>query len=868
MKFTLIKLTAFLSLISCHALAADYFVATNGTDANPGTEAQPLATIQAGVNKLQPGDTLLVRGGTYRETVTFPKSGTPEKPITLKPFANEKVVISGCDILTGWTREEGNRWKTKAVWTLGAGRNQLFYGGEAKREARHPNVSEPGLELPVEGLNPLQPTFASYSAISEKIVAGVSAKSKEANDWKGGIYYGIHWKGYSAQTGIISSSRPEGVLTMEKPTTRWWWWSKDATPWAAFEWGRGMIVGHRNALDAPGEWVREADGTLLFLAPGRESPEGKVEFKRRHLALDLTNRSHIRVEGIQVKGASALLRGSESCALDRCSFDYITHFTRFDDGRNGHIDKLGDRGALLRGEVAVLIGGRRNTVTNSRFSHSAGGGLYVEGYANTIHNNLIEEISYTCTYLGGVMIGWNGEMLSGGHTITHNTIRRASRTLIHMDGGSGTRDGKPQPFAAMLISNNHLYDGMMQSRDGGLLNSFHTNAGAYNGTSTDFSRNIIHDGYDPMVIHNGWNLGLVYWDNATYNLNSHHNLLWNKPGTMDLPVMLNSPSVNSQWTDNRFHKNHSGGLQALKPMDFPDGKPFPAGHDFTSPPPVPAWGPKLVGQSDLGGRELKPGSSITQAVDLSGEPQSIVLRYQCNVRHLNQGILPRSLTNTGGSRAIFNVDSKALELSPKLRLKYGAIQNAVAGEYFKLPKADLGEGYETLSFIWASANPAEKWLEIRLGDPKAEPIARLVLPNTNATVAFDPPNRALYPFQEMRMSLPATLRGTGDVYFTVGGGDGKEIGQISTIRFEHYRKPVELLPNEGRIEVRLDKPDGQLLTTLYPQATEGGLCETIGPIEKGIPAGKHELHFIYQSRAPAVIRLDALRLERGASSQP
>jgi hypothetical protein len=54
-----------------------------GDDAKPGTEAQPLATIQAAVNKLQPGDTLLIRGGVYQEPVTFPTSGAAEKPILI-----------------------------------------------------------------------------------------------------------------------------------------------------------------------------------------------------------------------------------------------------------------------------------------------------------------------------------------------------------------------------------------------------------------------------------------------------------------------------------------------------------------------------------------------------------------------------------------------------------------------------------------------------------------------------------------------------------------------------------------------------------------------------------------------------------------
>lgn len=84
-------------------LATDLYVANNGNDHNPGTKSEPLATIQSAVNRLQPGDTCLIRKGIYRETVTFPRSGTAQKPIAVKPYGSERVTVSGCDSVTGWT---------------------------------------------------------------------------------------------------------------------------------------------------------------------------------------------------------------------------------------------------------------------------------------------------------------------------------------------------------------------------------------------------------------------------------------------------------------------------------------------------------------------------------------------------------------------------------------------------------------------------------------------------------------------------------------------------------------------------------------------------------------------------------------------
>jgi MYXO-CTERM domain-containing protein len=68
------------------ALAADYYVATTGSDSNAGTLAQPFATLQKGANVAVAGDTVWIRGGTYSITtpatagagINFTKSGTSD----------------------------------------------------------------------------------------------------------------------------------------------------------------------------------------------------------------------------------------------------------------------------------------------------------------------------------------------------------------------------------------------------------------------------------------------------------------------------------------------------------------------------------------------------------------------------------------------------------------------------------------------------------------------------------------------------------------------------------------------------------------------------------------------------------------------
>ncbi len=70
-----------------------WYVAPWGSDGNPGTFTAPFRTIQYGVARLAPGDRLILRGGTYRETVTIARQGTPELPIVIQGYGDEQVVI-------------------------------------------------------------------------------------------------------------------------------------------------------------------------------------------------------------------------------------------------------------------------------------------------------------------------------------------------------------------------------------------------------------------------------------------------------------------------------------------------------------------------------------------------------------------------------------------------------------------------------------------------------------------------------------------------------------------------------------------------------------------------------------------------------
>jgi hypothetical protein len=69
------------------------YVSVDGSDGNPGSLSRPWRTIAFAAGQLRPGDTLLIRGGTYLELPTVTASGTAAAPITIQSYPGESAVI-------------------------------------------------------------------------------------------------------------------------------------------------------------------------------------------------------------------------------------------------------------------------------------------------------------------------------------------------------------------------------------------------------------------------------------------------------------------------------------------------------------------------------------------------------------------------------------------------------------------------------------------------------------------------------------------------------------------------------------------------------------------------------------------------------
>ena len=135
---------------------ADFWVAPQGNDVNPGTAEKPFATlarVKAAAGQriaagLKNDLVVMIREGTYElgETLLFgpEDSGTEKHSVTYRAYAGEKVVLSGGRRVTGWRPAAGGVSTARARGSKQEGWNSrnFYVNGRRAIHARTPNADD------------------------------------------------------------------------------------------------------------------------------------------------------------------------------------------------------------------------------------------------------------------------------------------------------------------------------------------------------------------------------------------------------------------------------------------------------------------------------------------------------------------------------------------------------------------------------------------------------------------------------------------------------------------------------------------------------------------------------------------------------
>jgi hypothetical protein len=126
-------------LIIANILSSEtYYVSPDGNDNYSGSRDNPFASIQEGHDRVQPGDTLYLRGGTYYPSArtNFTKDGGTDSYYVVLSFPGELPIIDGENIPDGninhgstttWAFNNANYWKIIGPIKLTNGRGAGVY---------------------------------------------------------------------------------------------------------------------------------------------------------------------------------------------------------------------------------------------------------------------------------------------------------------------------------------------------------------------------------------------------------------------------------------------------------------------------------------------------------------------------------------------------------------------------------------------------------------------------------------------------------------------------------------------------------------------------------------------------------------------
>lgn len=538
--------------------AADFFVSPDGDDTHDGRSVErPWRTLRHAALQLTPGDRCLIRAGIYRETVRPARSGEPGRPITFMPYENERVVIHGCDPISGWERQPDGVWRAPMpggffVSSMNQA-DQLFAGDRMLHEARWPDPTE-HLSLPDKA------SFGGSISKTRDEDANLTHGAFEDErlpDWPddtlvgAGIYVQPNRNAWSwTFSGVVTAQRGRQITFQSHNDS-----GKTGHPDTYDPKSRYFLYGHRALLDAPGEWWHDRDAGYVHLIPleGVEPGRDTIQAKRRDYGFDLSERSHIRIQGLEMFACTITTdaasggdgigfddsgkkrypwRGKNSVAtsrdviIDGVTGRYLSHFTDV----SGHF-------YLQWGQNSgIVLSGEDHIVRNCDLQYSAGNGITLLGRRHRALNNLIQDVNYLSTDCAAINTG--GATVAEDHEIAFNTIRRCGR---HGISYRKLTNSDPTRLRAR-IHHNDISRCMLQDWDGGGMYAAYDDHGCLR-----IDHNRIHSmvGYTVAGIYPDFCKNLIIDHNAVWNVEWAILLQGNKDGMVNALVHHNTLVVHN-----------------------------------------------------------------------------------------------------------------------------------------------------------------------------------------------------------------------------------------------------------------------------------------------------------------------------------
>jgi len=484
---------ACLLAISGTVSAADYYVAKSGNDNGSGSERDPFLTIGKAVEQLEPGDTLLIREGVYRESVTLTTSDRQDSPITIQAYGLDQVEISGVDAV-------------KAEWKLHDAAKGI-YSIRMDPEILHEAIVGDSFQVFVDkhSLLPARWPNTSYDEIMTR--KGWQEGGKRARfghfdvpelvgsdlDLEGvDIYLNIIHQFFTWKREVTAFDPKTGRLEYPQDIVVGSHFFKEGSYWDRQGWSDDYfyLQGSYELLDYPGEFHYDADaGVLYMIPPSGEDPNASVvEIKTRLYGIRGENLAHVHLEGLNFFGSTF--------RFERCNHMHLSAVTALFPIAQQDVAEV--RGQMEWERVRTGVTGSHNVLEDVYVAYSKTSGLNVGGNHNLLENSIIHNACYS----GSLVDKCVG---SGGNSvIRRSTIFNSGNVGVHFVG------------PGFLFELNHVYNNGLLSKD---VSSVYTSSERT--MRSRITRNWVHDN---MATSGGQ---AIRGDDLTRGLTVDHNVIWN-----------------------------------------------------------------------------------------------------------------------------------------------------------------------------------------------------------------------------------------------------------------------------------------------------------------------------------------------------
>jgi len=550
---------------------ADFYVAADGSDNNPGTLEAPLASLDAARSAVQAkiasglkGDiTVYLRGGTYlmEKPVEFTSldSGTRDHKITYASYPGETALLSGGRAITGWEKGEGNRWTVTLPEVAEGGWRfrQLFADGERLPRGRYPNA----------------PDLARVAGVSDDLTGIVLDSSPGIENLAGMNAELVMFQNWSISRAAITSSS-DRTVKLQNPMG----WVGHGAMTSASNNKPAYIENALDLVDVPGEWyLDEASGTLTYQAAEGEDPNARSFV------------APVAESLLEIRGtAEEPIRNLHFAGIDFAHTRWPLPEFGYMGIQAGHYGTSIEEPTYVLPLAITFLYAEGCSIANARIAHLGACGI---GFGAGARGNRVEGCTLTDIGGNGIMVGWRGvgemaqetddedsylsadwtrpvdvpldNVLTGnlvercgavnhgcvgifdafaqGTQITHNVVRDMPYTGISVgfrwnESNTSQRD--------TLVAHNHVHDTMKMLADGGCLYTLGFQPG------TVIRNNVFHGVHRSSFAHGGAPNNGIFFDQGSKGLHVEDNVIYDTSGD---PIRFNQTDAdNMTWNNNRF----------------------------------------------------------------------------------------------------------------------------------------------------------------------------------------------------------------------------------------------------------------------------------------------------------------------------